>query len=255
VNRDTQSVLLVLVGGAIVRISIDDTFLRYVKDWMRPGLLAAGAVLVVLGLVSLWRERASRRRVHAAAVAGQGRDLGPDLGPGLDHDRHDHAEHGPWVAWLLVLPVLAILLVAPPALGSYSASRSSSAVAEPKESEYLPLPPGDPVTTTLTDYATRTIWDEGRSLEGRRIRLVGFVTPRPAGGFHLTRIVLMCCAADGLPIRVAVPDPPRTFPADTWVAVTGSYGGLDEAAAGTDQVPVLRAEAVALVPTPADPYE
>lgn len=240
-NRDTQSVLLVLVGGAIVRISLDDTFLRYVKDWMRPGLLAAGAVLVVLGLVSLWRERGSRRR--AAAF--------PDLG----HSRHDHAEHGPWVAWLLVLPVLAILLVAPPALGSYTASRSSSAVAEPKESEYLPLPPGDPVTTTLTDYATRTIWDEGRSLEGRRIRLVGFVTPRPGGGFYLTRIVLMCCAADGRPVRVAVPDPPRTLPADTWVAVTGRYGGLDERSTGTEQVPALRAEAVTLVPTPADPYE
>jgi uncharacterized repeat protein (TIGR03943 family) len=245
VNRDTQSVLLVLVGGAIVRISLDDTFLRYVKDWMRPGLLVAGAVLVVLGLVSLWRERASRRRDAAF----------PDLDPYLNQGRHDHAEHGPWVAWLLVLPVLAILLVAPPALGSYTASRSSSAVAEPKESEYLPLPPGDPVTTTLTDYATRTIWDEGRSLAGRRIRLVGFVTPRPDGGFYLTRIVLICCAADGRPVRVAVPDAPRTFPADTWVAVTGSHGGLDVESAGAGQVPVLRAAAVTLVPTPANPYE
>ena len=240
-NRDTQSVLLVLVGGAIVRISLDDTFLRYVKDWMRPGLLVAGAVLVLLGLVSLWRDRVSRRQDAAF----------PDLG----HGRHDHAEHGPWVAWLLALPVLAILLVAPPALGSYTASRSSSAVAEPKESEYLPLPPGDPVTTTLTDYATRTIWDEGRSLPGRRIRLVGFVTPRPGGGFYLTRIVLISCAADGRPVRIAVPDAPRTFPADTWVAVTGSYGGLDVKSAGTGQVPVLRAEAVALVPTPANWYE
>jgi uncharacterized membrane protein YcgQ (UPF0703/DUF1980 family) len=67
--------------------------------------------------------------------------------------------------------------------------------------------------------------------------------------------VLICCAADGRPVRIAVPDAPRTFPADTWVAVTGSYGGLDVKSAGTGQVPVLRAEAVALVPTPANWYE
>jgi uncharacterized repeat protein (TIGR03943 family) len=238
VNRDTQNTLLVLVGGALVRISVDDTFLRYVKGWMRPGLLAAGVVLVGLGLVSLWRERASRR---AAA----------------DHGVHsEHGEHGPRVAWLLLLPVLAILLVAPPALGSYAASRSASAVAEPAGAARTRSPPGDPVTTTLTDYATRAIWEDGRSLAGRRVRLVGFVAPRPGGGVYLTRIMLMCCAADGRPVRVAVRDAPASFPADTWVAVTGRYAGLEPGPRqGAEQVPVIRAEEVVPVPTPRDPYE
>lgn len=163
-NRETQSVLLTLVGGALVRITVDDTFLRYVKDWMRPGLLVAGVALVLLGLVSLWRERPSR---------------GPDAaGPAPS----GHDEHGPWVAWLLVLPVLAIFLVAPPALGSYTVNRSTAAVPEPDDSGFDPLPAGDPVTVALTDYATRAIWDRGRSLEGRRVRLVGFLSPRPAAG-------------------------------------------------------------------------
>ena len=249
-NRDAQSVLLLLVGGAVVRISADETFLRYVKDWMRPGLLAAGAVLMVLGLVSLWREHLARR--PAAPPDG------PEpvsAGAGIDEHGHDD-DHGPRIAWLLLLPVLAIFLVAPPALGSYTASRSSAATApaEP-DGEFAPLPAGDPVTVTLTDYASRAIWDAGRSLEGRRIRMVGFVTPRPGGGFYLTRITITCCAADARPIRIAVQNTDRTFPADTWVVVTGTYGGRDEAAKSVDQVPVLRVISVEPVSAPSEPYE
>jgi uncharacterized repeat protein (TIGR03943 family) len=244
VNRDTQSVLLVLVGGAVIRISVDDTFLRYVKDWMRPALLAAGAVLVVLGLVSLWREHLARR----PAAAPDDPELVAD-----EHGHHDDA--GPRVAWLLLLPVLAIFLVAPPALGSYTASRSAAAAPAQPDSDFAPLPAGDPVTTTLTDFADRAIWDGGRSLDGRRVRLVGFVTPRPAGGFYLTRITITCCAADARPIRLAVPDAEQALPADTWVAVTGTYGGRDQAAATADQVPVIRATSVDPVATPSEPYE
>lgn len=234
-NRDSQSVLLTLVGGAVVRISIDDTFLRYVRGWMRPGLLMAGAVLIGLGLVSLWRER---RRPEDAA--------------GSDDERA-HG-HGPWVAWLLVLPVLAIFLVAPPALGSYTAQRSAATVAEPADSGFEPLPTGDPVTISLTDYAVRTIWDRGRSLTGRRIRMVGFVSPRPTGGFYLTRIAVTCCAADARPIRITVRGAATAYSADTWIAVTGTFDGLDPAT-DDEQVPVIRAESVEPVPAPTDPYE
>lgn len=254
-NRDTQSVLLVLVGGALVRITVDDTFLRYVKDWMRPGLLAAGVVVIALGVVSLWRER--RFRHPGAGERGAGAHIDGEHSDG-DHGAGEHGHdpaHGPWVAWLLVLPVLAIFLVAPPALGSYTATRTVATVAEPAGSGFEPLAAGDPVTISLTDYATRTIWDRGRSLAGRRIRMVGFVSPRPDGGFYLSRIAMSCCAADARPIRITVADAPRTFPADTWVAVTGAYGGLDPAAGTNEQVPLVRAESVEPVRAPADPYE
>ena len=111
------------------------------------------------------------------------------------------------------------------------------------------------MTVTLTDYATRAVWDAGRSLEGRRIRMVGFVTPRAGGGFYLTRITITCCAADARPIRIAVQNTDRTFPADTWVAVTGTYGGRDEAARTVDQVPVLRVTSIEPVSAPSEPYE
>src|SRR5688572_7972459 len=103
-NRQAQAVVLLLVGGAILRASVTDLYLRYVKEGLRPFLIAAGVLLVAAAVATLWYELRPRRAGH-------------------DHsdDGHGHAE--PRVAWLLVLPVFALLLVAPPALGSYAANR------------------------------------------------------------------------------------------------------------------------------------
>jgi len=272
VNRDTESLLLLLLGGAVLRISADDTYLRYVKGWTRPCLLLAGAVLVLLGVVSLWRDHTARRPGRTAAGGPAGATGGPAgatggpaeaartglaAGDGPDHagDRHDHGGRGPRVAWLLLLPVFAIFLVGPPALGSYAAARGSSNVVQPVESEFAPLAAGDPVTTTLTDYATRAIWDQGRSLEGRRVRLVGFVSPRPGGGMYLTRLVITCCAADARPIKITLQGATESFAADSWVEVVGTYGGLDASASKSSQAPVIKVESVRTVPSPAEPYE
>ncbi len=59
-NRDTGNVLLVLLGGAVLRISVGDTYLRYVKSTLQIPLILTGAILVLLGLVSLWRENPGR---------------------------------------------------------------------------------------------------------------------------------------------------------------------------------------------------
>jgi uncharacterized repeat protein (TIGR03943 family) len=273
VNRDTQSVLLVLLGGAVVRISVDDTYLRYVRSWTRPYLLTAGLLLVVLGLVSLWREHLARRSRGAGSESGTAvgahdqafgagqpaagyptQPAATDLA-GSDGPEHDHG-HGPRVAWLLLLPIFAIFLVAPPALGSYAAGRGGNDIAQPQgDSSFAPLPDGDPVTTTLADYATRAIWDQGRSLQARRIRLLGFVSPRPGGGYYVTRLVITCCAADARPIKIAVQGQAGQFAPDSWIAVTGSYGGMDAAAAKREQIPIIKADAVTQVKAPSEPYE
>ena len=242
VNRDTESMLLVLLGGAVLRIAADDTFLRYVKGWTRPYLIVGGAVLLVLGLVSLWREHTSRR-VRAAAEASPG-------------DVAGHAGHaGPKVAWLLLLPVFAIFLVAPPALGSYAAARGSNNVVQPSQGDFAPLPAGDPVTTTLTDFATRAIWDQGRSLQGRRVRLVGFVTPRPGGGLYVTRLVITCCAADARPIKITVQGGGQSPAADSWIEVVGTYAGVEVAGGTSGQIPVIKADSVLAASVPSEPYE
>jgi uncharacterized repeat protein (TIGR03943 family) len=126
-------------------------------------------------------------------------------------------------------------------------------VQAPRGGESLPpLPPGDPVPLALDSYAVRAVWDEGRTLVGRRVELIGFVTPT-GDGWQLTRLSLACCAADTVPTKVQPVGEVPAFPANTWVRLTGSYapgGGTGTAAA----VPWVEAEAIVPIAPPAEPY-
>ncbi|HWS36927.1 MAG TPA: TIGR03943 family protein [Actinoplanes sp.] len=198
-NRQAQAVILFLFGGAVLKASLGDLYLRYVKEGLRPFLIAAGLALVVAAFMTLWYEFRGSRDTD---------------------DDHGHAHHEPRVGWLLILPVLGLLLVAPPALGSYTAGQSGS-VQVSADSDYAPLPAGDPVKVSMLDYASRVIYDEGRSVTGRRVALTGFVTTG-AEGVMLARIVVSCCAADGRPIKVGLTGGPVVdVPAGTWLEVTG----------------------------------
>ncbi len=242
-KRDVQSILLVLVGGTVLRLSIGDAYLNYVKPGLRPFLIVSGAVLLVLGLASFVLDGLLRRAPAAGPACADGGDHGAGHGP----------DHGPRVAWLLCLPVLAVFLVAPPALGSYAAQRDAGTVAKPQEAQFPPLPEGDPVRVLVSEYAIRAVWDQGRSLRGRTVTLTGFVTPKPGGGWYLTRMVLSCCAADAQAFKVEVRDAPP-LPADTWVEVTGTWvphGDVPPERA----IPAIQASDVKEVPRPKDPYE
>ena len=245
-NRDVQAVLLVLLGGAVLRISVTDVHLRYVKPEFAPALIVGGAVLLALGLIGV---------VDRGPADGQG-DCAD--GAGALGDGHGHTPGaGPRVAWLLLLPVLAIFLVAPPALGSYAAARDSGAVADPGISDYPPLPPGDPVETGVVDYATRAVWDHGRTLTGRTVRITGFVSlPETAedDGWYLTRIALSCCAGDGRAFKIKVVEGQPAPPPDSWVQVTGRYVPAD-VPPGDDVIPAIRALLVSTVPPPRNPYD
>jgi uncharacterized repeat protein (TIGR03943 family) len=201
VSRLTQGVVLLLFGGALLRASFTDLYLRYVKEGLRPFLIATGLLLVAAAVMTIWY---SFRSAPASP------------------DEHDHA---PSVGWLLILPVLGLVLVAPPALGSYAANQAGSVAAAPVgDSSYPPLPAGDPAELSILDYASRALFDSGKSLEGRDLRLTGFVTPAPDGAPMLARIVLSCCAADGRPIKLGLSGrAPIDVPADTWVEVVGTY--------------------------------
>jgi uncharacterized repeat protein (TIGR03943 family) len=176
--------------------------------------------------------------------------------PATSHGQdHGHGHGGPRVAWLLVLPVFAVFLIGPPALGSYAAARGGTSVA--KQSDYAPLPAGDPVTLPVLDYASRAVWDAGASLTDRRVRLTGFVSPRPGGGVYLTRMILTCCAADGRPVKVALSgNVPRQIPADTWIEVVGRYdAATDKDGANNETIPYLTVESIRQVGQPTQPYE
>lgn len=226
-NREVQGIIMVLFGSATLRISLGDTYLNYVKEVMQPWLIASGALLVVLGLFTL--ADAVRRR------------------PG---------GHGPVSAWFLLLPVLTIFLVAPPALGAYTAARDTTN-AIPTSTELPPLPASDPVEMYVSDYINRAVWYDGQTLEGRTVEITGFATPNPDGGWWLTRLSLACCAADAFAGRIQVINPPEGWadpPANTWMVVTGSWvpgGGTQSDRA----IPLLDATSIVQIPQPRNPYD
>ncbi|GIE90043.1 TIGR03943 family protein [Actinoplanes regularis] len=221
-SRMAQAVIMLLFGGAVIKATVTDVFLRYVKEGLRPFLLLAGILLVAAALMTIWYDlRAARRGTP---------EPGGDHGHGHD-DGHGHGHHEPRVGWLLLLPVLGLLLISPPALGSFAAGQTGS-VGLSAASDYPPLPEGDPVEVTLLDYASRAIFDGGRSLTGRDVKLTGFITPGPDGKPMLARIVLACCAADGRPIKIGLTGVPIDTPPDSWVEVVGVYSNQ----VGTDPV-------------------
>lgn len=254
-NREVQSVLVVLVGSALLRISLTDVHLRYVKPEMAPFLVAAGALMVLLGLWTVLVEGFLRPR-SGSGQAQDGRTHDEQGSDGQDEEHgavHEHG-HGPRVAWLLLLPVLGIFLVAPPALGSWSAAREPGRTPPPPAGSTLdPLPAGDPVATSLTDFVTRAAFDDAATLLGRRVRLTGFVTPDGEGGWWLSRMAMSCCAADGYPVSVRILDVPAP-PADTWVQVDGRHVA-DPAAAEAGDPPSLQVEDLVPVDEPREPYE
>ena len=121
--------------------------------------------------------------------------------------------------------------------------------AEP--AELLPLPAGDPVDVPIADYITRAVWGQGQTLEGREVRLTGFVPPAPEGGWWVTRLGLACCAADALSFRARVLDA-EDLPANSWVEVTGRWVPGDS---GDPAIPLIEADDVERVPEPRNPYE
>ena len=252
-NKQAQAVIMLLFGGAILKASLSDLYLRYVKEGLRPFLIAAGVLLVAAAALTLWYDLRGRSTAHshgADANDGHGDD-------GQGDDGHGHA-HEPRVGWLLILPVLGLLLVAPPALGSYAAGQAGTVLtAQNSESDYPALPAGDPVDVGLLDYASRAVFDGGKSLTGRNLRLTGFITPGPDGQLMLARMVMSCCAADGRPIKVGLAgDAPTGVAADTWVQVVGGWTArIEKDPVNQAEVPYLEVRSWQEVPAPKQQYE
>ncbi|MEU1178958.1 TIGR03943 family protein [Streptomyces sp. NPDC005820] len=258
-RRHGPTILLLLTGAAVLRITLfGDLYLRYVQAGLRPYLIVSGAALVLLGLVTaVLRDEPQDEKEGAGGDAGEGEGEGGEGGEGAHGHEHGHGHrHGPRAAWLLALPALALLLFPPPALGSYSAGREAAQRAAQGVGTFPALPQGDPLTLSVAEFGSRAIYDSGRSLKGRTVRLTGFVTRGDDGAWYVTRLLVTCCAADAttgkVEIRGADDDAP---PTDTWITVTGTWH--PEGTLGSDAAwpPVLDAAKVTRVKQPADPYE
>ncbi|MFD9000857.1 TIGR03943 family putative permease subunit [Streptomyces sp. NPDC059582] len=234
-SRLAQAAVLFLLGAALLHAGVTDLYLRYVKAGLQPLLLASGVVLIAAAVATVWYER---RAVRTA---------GPE-DPG-----HVHRE--PRVSWLLVLPLLALILVAPPALGSYSATRTGTALQQPLA--YPPLPAADPLRLSVVDYAGRAVYGHGRTLADRRIQLTGFLALDRDGTPYLVRMALNCCAADAQPVKIGLTGhiPPVLQP-DTWLQITGTYTPRQvKDPVNNGPIPFIEVTAARPVPVPHDPYD
>jgi uncharacterized repeat protein (TIGR03943 family) len=238
VTRQVQGVLLLLVGGMLLRISWSGSYVRYVKPAQLPLLVAAGVAMLALAAVALWPRRARGRRLAASA------------------DGHDHGRSGQ-IGWLFLVPAIAVLALAPPALGTFQAARNGTAVQLGAGSSLGDIPPGDPVRMSLYEYASRAVSNDGQSLQGRTVTLTGFILPGPSGGSYLTRLRVTCCAADARPVKVGLDgDQVAGLAENTWVEVDGTYDARRDA----DQlngapIPFVSVAALRTIPTPAVEYE
>jgi uncharacterized repeat protein (TIGR03943 family) len=230
VTTRTQAFILMLFGGALLRLATSTALSRYVRPVSRPWVLLAAVSMVLLAgwtLVSRARSGAPRQ-----------------------DDGHGHAAASR-AAWLALAPVIAILVIAPPALGSYSASRLPVRVAKPADVHFPSLPTGDPIGLSMGDFFTRAIWDDGRTLASRHVSLTGFVLRSEQHGFLIARLVITCCAADARSIDVGVETPQPSPAVDSWVTVTGTYAGRYP---GEASLPALTGNTVTQIAQPANPY-
>ncbi|BCJ70468.1 membrane protein [Catellatospora sp. IY07-71] len=248
-NRQAQGVVMLLLGGAILKASLTDMYLRYVKAGLQPFLIGAGALLVVAAVMTLWYDFRHGTTADTECADGSHEH-------GAEHE-HAGGHREPRVGWLLIAPVLGLLLVAPPALGSYAAEQAGSALSAQQVSDFPALPAGDPARISVLDYATRAIFDEGRSIGDRRVRITGFLSADPNGGQLLTRMILSCCAADARPIKVGMNGAvPQGLAADSWVEITGRYTahrGTDPV--NGDDIPFIEVLEWRPVTAPAEQYE
>jgi uncharacterized repeat protein (TIGR03943 family) len=242
VKRETQNILLILLGGALVKIAVNGDYLRYVKAAQQPWIITGGAVMVALGAIAIARDlRAARGHVHGSAGA---------------HDAgHPHSARP---AWLLLVPVLAVFLVAPPALGADSVIRTEARIpasaAVANAAAFPPLPAGTVVPLAVNEFVSRAGWDKAGTLNGRTVSLTGFVV-HAEGRTLLARLVISCCAADAFPVTVRLTGGEADhYASDAWIRVTGEVvpgTATKENSYTPDFIPA----SVSKIPTPEDPYE
>jgi uncharacterized repeat protein (TIGR03943 family) len=232
-KRETENLMLLLIGVSLVLVTVTGAYTRYVKPSMLGWLAVSAAVLIVLAVLAMVRDIRGRAR-----------------GETLDHS--DHAHRG-GVAWLLVLPVVLLVFVVPPALSARAVAPSSVSVeARPFEN----LPPGPAPSVPLPEVLMRIAAGPAGGLVDRRITVTGFIM-RDGDQVNLAKIVIVCCAADAQLARLHLTGPAAkqasNLPDNTWVRVEGTVPH-GQRYSGTEWVPSLNGTSVQRIDPPANTY-
>jgi len=201
VNRVGRAAVMLALGLVMARMLWTGSFGWFIQQRMRIPLLLATIVLLALAIYE--------------GIAGTREEQ--------NDPESVRRSTAPKVGWMMILPLLVLVSVAPTGLGAAAADRVDAYTpSEPIENnevfEALDTSQ-EPVPLRVIDYVNRAIWDDQRSVEGVTVRLEGLVVNDPdvPDGFLLTRFLVSCCAADGIPIQVAVRDVDKSYADDTWV--------------------------------------
>ena len=235
-RRETQNILLVLLGGALLKISFSGLYLRYVQKGLLPLLIAAGTIMIGLAVFAIVQDI---RRGKAAA----------------EDDGHEHGHsHSSRSTWLMLLPVMAVFLISPPALGGDVVSSAADTNQTQRSRNLLgELPSGDVIPLSMTEFVTRTAWDESGTLDNRRVKLTGFLT-RADNDTFVARLAISCCAADARPLKVRLTGDVPALPNEQWVELTGKVVPKS-ASEKNSWVPSFTVESSTSVAEPVEPYE
>lgn len=184
-SRETQNIVVLLIGLSTGLIAVKGSYLNFVKPSLFPWLVAAAVLLVALALVCLVRDVRS--------------------GPPRGH------HHRGMLAWLLLIPVALTAFVSVPPI---SAVGATTVAAAPPERAFPPLPADGVVS--LPEVLMRAAADSTKSLDGRSITISGFTK-----GADLNRVVIVCCAADAQLASIHLTGNVGKYPDDTWLQVHG----------------------------------
>ena len=241
-SRETENIVLLLVGISIAMITVSGAFTRYVKPGLLPWLAASAVLLIVLAL---------------AAIIGDVRRGGPRTSDQHSDTGEGHS-HRAGMVWFLLVPILLLIFVTPPALRPSAAAPSVTAVSnDVLNRAFPPLPPGRAPDVSLPEVLMREAQDSTGSLTNRVITVTGFVL-NEAQGVDLGRIVIICCAADAQLARIHLRGPAATQAAgladNTWLRVEGVVTAPPRQPHSV-AIPTLQATAVTRVDAPPNPYD
>ncbi len=229
-RRETENTLLLIVGIALVMVTVTGAYTRYVKPGMLPWLAISAVVLLGLALTAIAR----------------------DVRRGGPHHEHGGHHHRNGIVWLLVLPVILLIFVVPPALSARAAAPATVSIAR----SFPPLPPGPSPSLSLPEVLMRVAVGKVGGLDDHPITTTGF-TMRDGDRVDLAKIVIVCCAADAQLARLHLAGPAAqaaaAMPENTWLRVVGT-APAGQTYSGTGSIPTLEVTSVVRIDPPANTY-
>ncbi|MEM9042482.1 MAG: TIGR03943 family protein [Actinomycetota bacterium] len=198
-TRAGRGMMLLAIALAVGRMTWNGTFGNFVQQHMRWPLAIAAVCVFVLGVVD---------------IVGWART-----------EADDDPSVAPSVGILMVLPIAVLIAVAPAALGSAALDRVDPFEPTEPDDDAWVLPDDDLLDMRVIDFVNQALYDDEQHLEGRSVVLEGLAVNDDEfpDGFLLVRFLVSCCAADGIPVIVALRDAPQQLEDDTWVRATVTW--------------------------------